>query len=133
MGSGYNVLTAWYNLLNGHLSVPVYKTSSDSDENHVLLRFESESNQMNHSAYLRDIIIICEVITFHRNTVETKTAWEILEDIHALVYSSPAEFNLAEATVYNIDEAGTSELIEGGSNPIIYRLIKRFLNQIKTN
>ena len=82
------LLKAWFELLDGNLSVPVYRYDAPATEtgNYVLLRVESDSDDSNNQRFVSTPVVITEVITKFSTMINDSLAGEIDEEIGELLY-----------------------------------------------
>jgi hypothetical protein len=82
------VMKAWYELLHGNLSVPVYRVDAPISEegNYVLLRVESESDKTNNSKFVTSPVVITEVVTKFSAAIDDGVAAEIDSEIAELLF-----------------------------------------------
>lgn len=133
----YDLKTAWYQALNGMISVPVYKDAVPLSENgnYVLIRSEgSTSGDLNNSAFFQSAVIICEVYTKFQNIGNSKVAYDIAQEIDDEVITSPNSFGitLTNHQITQITVQSETELYEDDGSEKTFRLILRyehFLNQ----
>jgi hypothetical protein len=94
------ILTAYYDRLINNISVPVYKSvrpvQATANEDHVMLRFESESLQQNNTAWLKNPVIILEVVTYGTQSVDVDRTYEIMSDCMDLIFDTPGKHNLCQ-------------------------------------
>src|SRR5690606_4710489 len=89
------LMTAWYELLNGTISVPVYRVDAPPDiDNYVLLRVESETDQSNNSRFVTDPVIITEVVTRFQARIDDGLAIQIDDEISQALTTVPGKHNL---------------------------------------
>lgn len=132
------LLTAWFTLLNGQTSVPVYRTDAPPEEegNYILLRVESETDNSNNQKFVTNPVIITEVITKFNARIDDGLAPEIDDEIGTLLKSNSATHNLpAQPGIQITDvrrENSTTLNEDDGTfryNRIITRNIHRVLQQ----
>lgn len=101
------VMNAWVALLDGVISVPVYRVDAPNDEsgNYVLLRVESETGKFNNATHVTQPVIITEVITKFETIIDDTVAAEIDDEIAQLLYQgSPGAHNLPQQAGIQIVE-----------------------------
>ena len=133
----YDLKTEWYKALNGELSVPVYKDSVPLSENgnYVLIRSEgSTSGDLNNSAFFQSAIIVVDILTMFANIGNSKTAYDIAQEIDDLIILSPNSFGitLTNHQITQITVQSETELYEDDGSVKTFRLLIRyehFLNQ----
>lgn len=90
------VLDAWFALLDGNITVPVYRIDAPATEtgNYVLLRAESDFDVPNNHKWVSTPVIISEVVTKFAIMIDDSVAAEIDSEIAGLLYDSPSQHNL---------------------------------------
>jgi hypothetical protein len=90
------VMQAWYTLLNGNLSVPVFMVSvpASHEGHYVLIRPESDTETANNHKWISNPVIITEVVTQFETIVDYTVAADIDEEIGTLLYDNPSHHNL---------------------------------------
>lgn len=81
------VLTAWYELLNGNISVPVYRVDAPPTEegHYVILRAESSTPTLNNHKFVTNPVIITEVVTKFATRIDDSVANDIDNEISELL------------------------------------------------
>lgn len=133
----YDLKTEWYKTLNGAISVPVYKDAVplNANGNYVLIRSEGATQtDLNNSAFFQSAIIIVDILTIFANIGNSKTAYDIAQEIYDEVILSPNSFGitLPDHQITQITVQSETELYEDDGAEKIFRLIIRyehFLNQ----
>jgi len=133
----YDLKTEWYKTINGAISVPVYKDAVPLNENgnYVLIRSEGAGQtDLNNSAFFQSAIIIVDILTKFANIGNSKTAYDIAQEIYDEVILSPNSFGitLPDHQITQITVQSETELYEDDGAEKIFRLIIRyehFLNQ----
>jgi len=133
----YQLKTSWYQALNGEISVPVYKDAVPLTEsgNYVYIRAEgSTDRELNNSAFFRSAVIVVDIFTKFATIGNSKTAYDIAQEIDDLVILSPNSFGitLTDFQVTQITVQSETELYEDDGSEKIFRVVKRyehFLNQ----
>lgn len=95
---GHLILKAWFELLDGEISVPVYRTDAPPEEtgNYVLLRMESSTDRRNNHFNVTSPVLITEVVTKYANRINDAEVFEIDSEIGTLLSSTAATHNLPE-------------------------------------
>jgi hypothetical protein len=133
----YDLKTEWYKALNGEISVPVYKDAVPLNENgnYALIRSEgSSSGDLNNSAFFQSAIIVVDILTKFANIGNSKTAYDIAQEIDDLIILSPNSFGitLTNHQITQITVQSETELYEDDGAEKTFRLLLRyehFLNQ----
>ena len=134
----YDLKTEWFQLLNGQLSVSVYKDAAplSADSNYVLIRSEGSTNtDTTNSGFFRSAIIVVDILTVFPVIGNSKTAYDIAQEISDLVLLSPNSFGvtLPNHQITQITLQSEDEIYEDDNSEKIFRLVKRyehFVNQI---
>ena len=131
------VLKAWFELLDGNLSVPVYRTDAPASEdgNYVLLRVESDSDTPYNSKAVSNPVIITEVVTKFNTMIDDSIAGEIDEEIAELLYpvdvahhALPVQNDIQISYVQRRDSTYISE--DDGTNRY-HRLVVRNIHRVE--
>lgn len=90
------IMKAWYEMLNGFISVPVYRVDAPASEegNYVLLRVESETDNSNNSKFVSNPVIITEVVTKYKVAIKDGDAADIDSEIATLLFPSVGQLGL---------------------------------------
>ena len=134
----YDLKTEWYKTLNGDLSVPVYKDSVPLSENgnYVLIRSEgSTSGDLNNSAFFQSAIIVVDILTKFANIGNSKTAYDIAQEIDDLIILSPNSFGitLTNHQITQITVQSETELYEDDGAEKTFRLLLRYEHILNQN
>lgn len=130
------LLAAWFELLNGNISVPVYRTDAPPTEegNFVLLRAESDTDVSNNQNFVTTLVIITEVITKFNARIDDGLAVSIDDEIGQLVKPTSATHALpAQAGIQIVDVRRSNSTVlpeDDGTfryNRIITRNVHRVL------
>ena len=130
------VLKAWYELLNGNLSVPVYRVDAPATEegNYVLLRVESNSDTPNNHKFISRPVVITEVVTKFSVMIDDSLAGDIDEEIGGLLYSSPSVHNLPaqdDIQIIHVQRQDATYLPEDDGTFRYHRLITRNIHRVE--
>lgn len=134
----YDLKTEWFQLLNGQLSVAVYKDAAplSADGNYVLIRSEGSTNtDTTNSGFFRSAVIVVDILTQFPVIGNSKLAYDIAQEISDLVLLSPNSFGvtLPNHQITQITLQSEDEIYEDDNSEKIFRLVKRyehFVNQI---
>lgn len=90
------LLTAWMTLLDGTISVPVYRSDAPpgTTTNYVLIRAESETDLSNNARHVHQPVIITEVVTRHVARINDSLAPAIDDEIAQLLFTTTNTHNL---------------------------------------
>jgi len=133
---GNRVLKAWYELLNGNTTVPVYRVDAPANENgnYILLRIESDSDTPNNQKWISNPVIITEVVTKFVTIIDDSVAGEIDEEIGQLLYSSPAQHNLPpqdDIQITSVQRRDSTYISEDDGTYRYHRLITRNVHRVE--
>lgn len=134
----YQLKTEWYQALNGQLSVPVYKDAVPLSENgnYVYIRAEgSTDRELNNSAFFRSAIIVIDIFTVFATIGNSKTAYDIAQEIDDIIILSPNSFGitLADFQITQITVQSEAELYEDDGSEKVFRVVKRYEHIINQN
>ena len=131
------LLKAWFELLDGNLSVPVYRYDAPATEtgNYVLLRIESDSDDSNNQRFVSTPVVITEVITKFSTMINDSLAGEIDEEIGEFLYPTtpghhalPAQDDIQIVSVTRRDATYLPE--DDGTNRYL-RLVTRNVHRVE--
>lgn len=134
----YQLKTEWYQTLNGDISVNVYKDAVPVTEtgNYVLIRAEgSTDTELNNSAFFRSAVIVVDIFTMFPTIANSKTAYDIAQEIDDLIILSPNSFGitLTDFQITQITVQSETELYEDDGAAKVFRVIKRYEHFINQN
>lgn len=124
----YDITTAWFTALDGQISVPVYKEMAPQSEtgNYVIIRPESQTTTKNKGGFFSTVVIICEIVTVHNTTVNTKTVNDIDSEITAIILPTPSTNGLiTDCKVSTINLQTANYLLED-ADKLYYSKISRY-------
>jgi len=131
------LLNSWFELLNGNLSVPVYRYDAPAIEtgNYVLLRTESDADDSNNQKFVSIPVVITEVVTKFSTMINDSLAVEIDEEIGELLYPTtpahhalPAQDDIQIVSVTRRDATYLPE--DDGANRYL-RLVTRNVHRVE--
>lgn len=133
----YPVRKAWYELLNGNLSVDVFATDAPASHSghYVLLRTESDTNTPNNHKFYNNVVIITEVITQFDTMIDDSIAPGIDSEIDSLLFpTTPGHHALPaqdDVQIISVERRDATYLPEdNGATPRIHRLITRNVHRV---
>lgn len=134
----YDLKTEWYKALNGVISVPVYKDAVQLNQNgnYVLIRSEgSNQTELNNSAFFQSAIIVVDILTKFATLGNSKTAYDIAQEIYDEIILSPNSFGITipDHQITQITIESESELYEDDGSEKIFRLILRYKHILNQN
>ena len=129
------IMTAWYELLAGNISVPVYRVDAPPEEtgHYVLLRVESETDNSNNSSFVTNPVIITEVVTKFSVRINDAIAGEIDNEIAVLLQTTSAIHNLPvqdDIEITDVRRANATYLSEDDGTFRYHRLITRNIHRV---
>jgi len=130
------LMDSWMSLLDGVISVPVYKEGSVPESetgNYVELRWESNSSDDTKQSFRSDEIIITDIVTSFNLSVDRSISAGIDNEIKALINSTPGIHNLAAQSgiqILHVLMETSSGFEEYSSGKKYYRKIVRYRNRI---
>jgi hypothetical protein len=130
------ILKAWHELLNGNLSVPVYRLDApiSEDGNYVLLRVESDTDVPNNHKWVSTPVIISEVVTRFATITDDSMAGDIDSEIAELLYDSPSQHNLPSqdgVQIVSVKRRDQTYLPEDDGSNRYLRLIVRNVHRVE--
>lgn len=133
-----DITTEWFNLLDGVISVPVYKETVLPSENgnYVVIRAEGQTTTKNHSGFFTNAVIIVEVVTKFSQAVDTSVCDDIDNEITELVFPTPNTFGIGNTTNHQITDINlqsASYLSEDDGTKKYYTKISRYEHSINQN
>lgn len=130
------VLKAWYELLNGNISVPVYRIDAPATEtgNYVLLRVESDTNTPNNHKWIDNPVIITEVVTKFQTMINASLAGDIDSEIAELLFPElPGQHALPaqdDIQIVSVQRRDATYLPEDDGTNRYHRLITRNVHRV---
>lgn len=133
---GRKLLKAWMDLLDGAISVPVFRTDAPSGQagHYVLLRMESSTSRHNNHDFVTNPVVIVDIVTVFDNKIDDVIVFDISTEIDELVSPTPAEIGLPVQSgiqIVTVDKQSETILPEDdGSAPKINRLVARYIHRV---
>lgn len=137
---GGKLLNAWFDLLNGNLSlnstnIPVFRTDADSGwvGDYVLLRMESSTDRRNNSQNVTNPILITDVVTKYDAMINDADVFDIDSQIGQLLSSNAATHNLPAQSgiqIVSVIRQGQTVLAEDDGTFRYNRLITRNAHRV---
>lgn len=129
------LMKAWYELLNGNLTVPVYRVDAPSSQegNYVLLRVESDSNRTNNSRFVTNPVIITEVVTKFAAAIDDGVAGEIDSQIAELLFPVVGQHGLPaqdDIQITDVIRANATYIPEDDGTFRYHRLVTRNVHRV---
>lgn len=133
---GRLILKAWYELLNGNISIPVYRTDAESGlvGHYLLIKIESSTNQNTNTSFNTFPVLIADIVTRFANKIDDAVVFDISNEIDALVFTDPSHHGLPVQTgiqIVKVTKQNETVLTEDdGSIPKINRLVARYSHNV---
>ncbi len=129
------LMDSWASLIDGVISVPVYKEGSvpETAVNYVELRAESEAEDDTKHSFRNDAVVITDIVTRFQVAIDRSVADRIDGEIKALVRPTPASHGLAVQSgmqILNVIPSDASYFDEVESGTKYYRKIVRYTHRI---
>jgi len=130
------LMDSWHSLLNGVISVPVYKEGSVPEEiesSYVELRAESASEDDTKHSFRSDEIVITDIVTMLNLAVDRSLCEAIDDQIKQLIRPTSQTHGLAAQSgmqILFVYPETTNYLEEYDSGKKYYRKIVRYRNRI---
>lgn len=125
---------AYYNALNGNISVNVYKedTPETEEDHHVVIRVESETGTAHSSGYVTNPVVVVEIVGVFLNSVDPDEVDDIDDEIKAILKPDvhTRTFNIAGIQVSNIKAESSTLISEDDGTKRYYRKITRWTQRI---
>lgn len=134
------ITQAWYDLLNGNVTVdgytfPVARTNVtiDEDVNYILLKKESGADDKNKSSAFRTFTLRVEIVTKWGVIIEDGLVDDVDEIIRGLIFPNGRSNTLSVDGLIDIDPGTPIYLDEDDGTQKIYRKITRFFHRTSKN
>jgi len=130
------LMDSWQELIDGVISVPVYKEGSvpeEEDGNYVELRAESEAEDDTKHSFRSDAVVITDIVTSFNIAIDRSVSEGIDSEIKALIKTSPGVHGLLAQSgmqILNVIPETTAYLEEYGNGKRYYRKIVRYSHRI---
>lgn len=125
---------AYYNALNGNISVEVYKEEAPMSEevHHVIVRVESETDRSHKSGFVTNPVVITEVVGVFGDSVDPDVVDDIDNEIRAIIKpdTKSRTFIVGGIQVTNIKAESSNLLQEDDGTKKYYRKITRWKQRI---
>lgn len=129
------IMRAWYQMLHGNISVPVYRVDAPASEegNYVLLRVESETDRTNNAKFVTSPVIITEVVTRYKVSIKDGDAADIDSEIATLLFPSVGQLGLPaqeDIQITTVTRSSATYLPEDDGTFKYHRLITRNVHRV---
>lgn len=134
----YDLKTAWYSQIKNNVTTNVYKDAVplNVNTNYVLIRSEGlTQTELNNSAYLTNAIIVVEIVTKFANIGNSKTAYDLLNEINFVMLPTPNTnpILISYHQVMQITVQSETEIYEDDGAEKLFRLIVRYEHILNQN
>lgn len=134
----YDLKTAWYSQIKNNVTANVYKDAVplNVNTNYVLIRSEGlTQTELNNSAYLTNAIIVVEIVTKFANIGNSKTAYDLLNEINFVMLPTPNTnpILISYHQVMQITVQSETEIYEDDGAEKLFRLIVRYEHILNQN
>jgi hypothetical protein len=124
---------AYYDALNGNISVSVYKEDVDPAEtgNYVVVRLESTTGVPNNQSFITRPVVIIDIVTRFSNVINPDTVEDIDQEIKTVL--KPLVTSVIQLDNVQLSGMSTGEvnyLTEDDGTDKYYRKIVRYQNRI---
>jgi hypothetical protein len=133
---GRLILKAWSQLLDGIISVPVFRTDAPSGQSghYVLIRMEGSSESGNNQEFVTNPVVIVDIVTQFENKIDDTVVFDISSEIDQLLFLDSAHHSLPVQSgikVTSITRQNETILPEDdGAVPKINRLVARYVHRV---
>lgn len=125
---------AYYDALNGNISVKVYKEDVPESEHdhHVVIRVESETGETHSSGFVTKPVVMVEVIGVFTNSVDPDVVDDIDNEVRQILKPdvSSRTFNVSGIQISCIKAESSTLLQEDDGHNRYYRKITRWTNRV---
>lgn len=126
------LVQAWYNALSPTVNVHVIDVPEEETSNYVLIYPESGTGNNLKGAKVDEVVIICQVVTFHQNNID-QSACEALDGLVEGIILPTAWSQVLTASgmqVLNVERESFDYVQEEDQNGKIYRKVSRYKHRI---
>lgn len=125
---------AYYDALNGNISVNVYKEDVPETEggHHVVIRVESETRGGHKKGFITNPVVVVDVVGVFTNSVDPDVVDDIDDEVRAIIKPdvNTRTFNVSGIQISNIKAESSSLLREDDGTQAFYRKITRWTQRI---
>lgn len=131
MNAHTKILDAWMSLLDGNISVPVYRIDVPEEEegNYVQLRVEGGTGINNKRNISDEFIVITDIVTIFENNIDGSVVDGIDAEIFDLVLPTSRGGALAQTSgmqILNVSRENFDYLDENDGTKKYYRKVSRY-------
>lgn len=133
INAGKHIRQAYYDALNGVISVNVYKEDVPEDEtgNHVLVRLEGETDEGNNAKFVSNVVVILDICTVGVNSIDPDTVEDIDQEIKDVLNATVnTSLSLVDLQLTKMKIISSSYLAEDDGTKRYYRKIIRYTNRV---
>lgn len=128
-------MNAWQALLEGNISVPVYRVDAPTEQtgDYVLIRVESQTDQSNNARFVSNVVLVTDVVTRNKSRINDSRAGSIDDEIAQLLLSAPGLGLLPQQTgiqVVDVRRADATYIGEDDGVFRYYRIVTRNLHRV---
>lgn len=126
------LVQAWYNALSSTVNVHVIDVPEDETSDYVWIYPESGSGNNLKGAKVDEVVMICQVVTFHQNNIN-QTECERIDGLVEGIILPTAWAQVLTASgmqVLNVEREGFDYITEEDQNGKIYRKVSRYKHRI---
>lgn len=130
-----DLLQAWYDMLNTHISVPVYKYDVPELENgnYVIIRIESGTGANNKRSLNDTVVVITDIVTRFNNNVDSSVAESIDAAIFSLALPTSRGGGLVNPSgmqILNVNRENFDYIEENDGTNVYLRKMSRYSQRI---
>lgn len=129
MSAAKNILQTIYELLNGNISVNVYKNdvAQDETENYVVLYMEGGADDSTKSHRVERPVLIVDVVTFFVNSIDPDIAEDIDTEIENILRPTTTTYISSDVHITNFKRQNYEYITEPDGTT--YRKVSRWISR----
>jgi hypothetical protein len=128
------LMDAWFELLDGNISVPVHKIDVPMEESgpYVWIYPESGTGQDNKRSKVDEVVIVVHVVTRFSAMINQEQVEEIDEAVEALAKPTATStgLNVTGYQVHQVSRDGFNYITEQDGTDKIYSKVSRYVHRI---
>lgn len=134
---GNRLLKAWMQLLDGNLSVGVFRTDAPAgyNGNYVLVRLESDTDNSNNHSFVSNPVVVTEVVTKFKTIIDDSVAGDIDDEVSQLLHpTTPGHHNLPaqdDIQIVFVTRRDATYISEDDGTDRYHRLITRNVHRVE--
>jgi hypothetical protein len=129
-----SIRQAYYDALNGNVSVSVYKENVLKTEkgNHILIRLESETDNSHKSGFVTSPVVIIECVSVFHDSIDPDIADDIDNEVRNILLPSVGSMVLLVdgLRISNIKPESSTFVSEDDGSKLYYTKITRWQQRI---